>query len=109
MIEAVPLLLVCIHMSSSILGQVVELVNVVHHGHTPLPKVQKLYQLSIENTSRNIIFFEGRCELLSGHPMIRLLHGIECITPCTCGPQQLLRCKAHFLLIGHVEQQELLL
>ena len=38
-IEAVPLLLVCIHMSSRILGQVVEFIDVVHHGHTPLPQV----------------------------------------------------------------------
>ena len=30
-IEAVSLLLVCIHMSSSILGQVIELIDVVHH------------------------------------------------------------------------------
>ena len=30
-IEVVPLLLVCIHMSSSILGQVVELIDVVQH------------------------------------------------------------------------------
>ena len=36
-IEAVPLLLVYIHMSSNILGQVIELINVVHHCHTTLP------------------------------------------------------------------------
>ena len=30
-IEVIPLLLVCIHMSSSILGQVIELIDVVHH------------------------------------------------------------------------------
>ena len=30
-IEAVPLLLICIHMSSTILGQVIELIDVVHH------------------------------------------------------------------------------
>ena len=30
-IEAVPLLLVCVHMSSSILGQVIELIDIVHH------------------------------------------------------------------------------
>ena len=41
--------------------------------------------------------------------MIWLLHGIEGIPPCTRGPQQLLCCKAHFLLINHVEQQKLLL
>ena len=38
-IEAVPLLLIYVHMSSSILGQVVELVDIVHHEHTPLPQV----------------------------------------------------------------------
>ena len=41
--------------------------------------------------------------------MIRLLHGMEGVPPCACEPQKLLRCKAHFLLIGHVEQQKLLL
>jgi len=40
--------------------------------------------------------------------MIRLLHGIEGIPLCTCGPQNLLRCKAHLLLVGHIEQQKLL-
>ena len=34
--EAVLLLLVSVHMNASILGQVIELINVVHHCHTPL-------------------------------------------------------------------------
>ena len=34
-IEAV-LLLVSVHMNASILGQVIELIDVVHHCHTPL-------------------------------------------------------------------------
>ena len=41
--------------------------------------------------------------------MIWLLHGMEGIPAITRGPQQLLRYKAHFLLISHVEQQKLLL
>ena len=41
--------------------------------------------------------------------MIRLLHGMEGVPPCACGTQKLLRCKAHLLLVGHVEQQKLLL
>ena len=36
-IEAAPLLLICVHMSASILGQVIELIDIVHHCHTPLP------------------------------------------------------------------------
>ena len=36
MIEAVPLLLVSVHMNASILGQVIELINIIHHCHTPL-------------------------------------------------------------------------
>ena len=38
-IEAVLLLLVSVHMNASILGQVIELIDVVHHCHTPLPKI----------------------------------------------------------------------
>ena len=36
MIEAVLLLLVSVHMNASILGQVIELIDIVHHCHTPL-------------------------------------------------------------------------
>ena len=35
-IEAILLLLVSVHMNASILGQVIELIDVVHHCHTPL-------------------------------------------------------------------------
>ena len=35
-IEVVLLLLVSVHMNASILRQVIELINVVHHFHTPL-------------------------------------------------------------------------
>ena len=94
-------------MNASILGQVIELIDVVHHYHTPLPKVQKLSQLPVENTNRNIELFECYGELLLGHPVIWLLPGIEGIPPCTCGPQQLLRYKAHLLLISHSEQHKL--
>ena len=34
--EAVLLLLVSVHMTASILGQVLELINIIHHCHTPL-------------------------------------------------------------------------
>ena len=108
MLEAV-LLLVSVHMNASILGQVIELINIVHHCHTPLSQFQELSQLPVEDTSRNIELSECRGELLPGRRMIWLLHGMEGIPPCTCEPQQLLCCKAHFLLISHVEQQKLLL
>ena len=108
-IELVPLLLAYINMSSSILGQVIELIDVVHHYHTPLSQFQELSQLLVEDTSRNIKLLECRGELLPGHLMIWLLHGMEGIPPCTRGPQLLLHCKAHFLLIVHIEQQKLLL
>jgi len=35
-IQAVLLLLVSVHMNGSILGQVIELINIIHHCHTPL-------------------------------------------------------------------------
>ena len=34
--EVVPLLLVSVHMNASILGQVIELIHIVHHYQTPL-------------------------------------------------------------------------
>ena len=34
--EAVLLLLVSVHMNANILGQVIELINIIHHYHTPL-------------------------------------------------------------------------
>ena len=34
--EAVLLLVVSVHMNASILGQVIELIHIVHHCHTPL-------------------------------------------------------------------------
>ena len=37
--EAVLLLLVSVHMNASILGQVIELINIVHHCHTPLSQL----------------------------------------------------------------------
>ena len=80
-IEAIPLLLIDIHMGSSILGQVIELIDIVHHYHTPLSHVQELSQLPVEDTSRNIKFSEYCGELLPGHPVIWLLHGIEGIPP----------------------------
>ena len=40
--EAILLFLVSIHMNASILGQVIELIDIVHHCHTPLSQFQEL-------------------------------------------------------------------
>ena len=37
--EAVLLLVVSVHMNASILGQVIELIHIVHHYHTPLAQL----------------------------------------------------------------------
>ena len=70
MIQAILLLLLGVHMNSSRLGQLIELIDVVHHCHTTLPKLQELSQLPVENTSRNIELSECCGELLPGHPVI---------------------------------------
>ena len=85
--EAVLLLLVSVHMNASILGQVIELINVVHHYHIPLSQLQELSQLPVDDTDRNIELLECYGELLPGCRMIWLLHGMEGIPPCSCGPQ----------------------
>ena len=51
--EAV-LLLVSVHMNARILGQVIELINIIHHCHTPLAQLQELSQLPVDDTSRDI-------------------------------------------------------
>ena len=74
-------------MNASILGQVIELINIVHHCHTPLSLFQELSQLPVEDTSRNIELSKSLSKLLLGRRMIWLLHGMEGIPPCTRGPQ----------------------
>ena len=37
--EAVLLLVVSVHMNASILGQLIELIHIVHHCHTPLSQL----------------------------------------------------------------------
>jgi hypothetical protein len=105
----VPLLLICVNMSPSILCNMVEFVGILHHGHTSLFQVQELGQLPVQHTSRNVVLSKGSGKLLPSHRMIYRLHGIESIPPCTGRSQKLLCDKAHILLVGHHEQQKLLL
>ena len=56
--EMVPLLLISIDVDPSILCQMVELVHILHHRHAPLLQVQKLCQLPIQHTSRNVVLSE---------------------------------------------------
>ena len=81
----------------------VELVYVVHHKHAPLPQVQELRQLPIQNTSRNVVLSKSGSKLLPSHTVIHRLHGIEHVPPCTGKTQQLLDCKAHLLLLSYSE------
>jgi hypothetical protein len=87
----------------------VELVGIFHHGQTSLLQIQELRELPVQNTHRNEILSEGSGELLPCHPVVHLLHGIEGIPPSAGRSLQLLCGEAHLLLIGHCEQQELLL
>ena len=101
--EAVLLLVIRVHMNASILSQVIELIHIVHHCHIPLAQLLELSHLPVDDTSRDKELSECSGELLPGCRMIRLLHGMEGIPPCTCRPQQLLRRKAHLLLISDGE------
>ena len=37
--EVVLLLFISVHMNANILGQVIELINIIHHYHTPLAQL----------------------------------------------------------------------
>jgi hypothetical protein len=109
MVETISLLLISIHMSSSILCKMVELVHILHHSHIPLLQIQKLGQLPIQQTYRNIILLESSGKLLPSHTVVHRLHGIESVPPSASKPKKLLCGEAHLLLISHVEQLKLLL
>ena len=68
--EAVLLLVISIHMNASILGQVIELIHIVHHCHIPLAQLQELCHLLVDDTSRDKELSEGGGELLLGCRMI---------------------------------------
>ena len=84
-IEMVHLLLISVHMSSSILCKMVELVHILHHSHIPLPllQIQELGQLSVQHTSRNIVLTESSGKLLPSHTVVHRLHGIKSVPPRT--------------------------
>jgi hypothetical protein len=90
MVETVPLLLIHVHMGSSILCKMVELVRILHHSHVPLLQVQELGQLPIQHTNRNVALTEGSGNLLPSHVVIHWLHGVESNPPCTGKSQKLL-------------------
>jgi hypothetical protein len=46
-VETVPLLLICVNMSPSILCQMVEFIGVLHHGFASLLQVQELRELLV--------------------------------------------------------------
>jgi hypothetical protein len=69
MVEAVPLLLIRVNMSPSILCEMVEFVSILHHGHAPLLQVQELGHLPVKHPYWNVVLSKGSGELLPSHRM----------------------------------------
>ena len=109
MIEIVHLLLISIHMSPSILCKVVELIHIFHHSHVSLLQLQKLGQLPIQQTNKNIVLTESSSKLSPSHMVVYRLHGIKNVPPSTGRSLKLLCGKAHLLLTSHIEQLNILL
>jgi hypothetical protein len=108
-VETVSLLLISVHMAFCMLCKMVELVHILHHSHVSLLQIQKLRQLPIQQTSRNIILTESSGKLLLSHTVVHRLHGIKNVSPCIDRPQKLLCGKVNLLLVNHSEQPNLLL
>ena len=68
--EAVPLLVVRIHLTTSILSQVVKLGHILHYRPAPLTQLHELGHLLVDNTSRYEELAEGSGELLPRCQMI---------------------------------------
>ena len=105
----VHLLLISIHNGPNILCKMVELVHTLHHSHVFLLQQQKLRQLPIQQTSKNIVLTESSGKLSPSHMVVHRLHGGESVPPSTGKSQNLLCGKAHLLFINHIEQLKLLL
>ena len=103
------LLLIGIHMSPRILCKMVELVHILHHSHVSLLQLQKLGQLPIQQTSRNIVLTKSSGKLLPSHIVVHRLHGVESVPPSNGRSQKLLCSKVHLLLVSHIKQLKLLL
>ena len=80
------LLLIIVYMGPIILCKMVQLIHIIHHNHTPLLQIQKLSQLPVQQTNGNIVLTESSGKLLPSHMVVRRLHGIESIPPCTGRP-----------------------
>ena len=88
------LLVICVHLTTSILSQVVELIHILHYRPAPLTQLHELGHLLVDNTSRYEELAEGGGELLPRCRVIRQLRGQESLPPGTCGPQKLLGRKS---------------
>ena len=62
--EAIPLLAIRVHLTTSILSQVVKLGNKLHYRPTPLAQLYELDHLLVDNTSRDEERSKGGGELL---------------------------------------------
>ena len=82
-IETVHLILISIHMSPSILCNVVKLVHIFYHSHASLLQLQKLRQLPVHQISKNIVLMESSRKLLPSHMVVHRLHGVESVPPST--------------------------
>jgi hypothetical protein len=69
-VEDTGFLFICVNMVGSVLGEGVELANVVIHRVIPLLQAQELLQLAAEQTRREVMTTEGGAELTPWDLMI---------------------------------------
>jgi len=69
--EAILLLVIRVHLTTSILSQVVELIHILHYRPAPLTQLHELGHLLVDNASRYEELTEGGGELLPRCRVIR--------------------------------------
>jgi hypothetical protein len=72
---------ITVRMISRVLAQVVENLCVLHDGAGSLSQVQKLIELSFNESLGYVVRSKGSPELILGDDMIGRLHGMEMIPP----------------------------
>jgi hypothetical protein len=99
--EAVALLLVSVNILRGIPGQSVELLKIIHHVGVVLLQVEEFITLHLDQSGGNVSLTELGGEFRPVDDMIRSLHGLDILPPCSGGSREKVSGEKNFLVISY--------
>jgi hypothetical protein len=97
--KAISLTGISVRMITRVLAQVIEDLCILHNGAGSLSQIQKLIELSLNESFRNVVRSESGPEFFPGDDMISRLHGMIMVPPYAGGAAKLLGCEEGLVLI----------